>query len=405
MAPDPPYALLRLWSWAILAMAVALVHNRLWASPNLDAFAKIAADWGNDPFSSATSSDYLLTNLSLPTLARVIGMTRPHQYALLHLGVMFAGSAACVAMAMRRFGYRTARTLVVLLAASPGATVVMQWLGQPDALMFPLGLALALTRRRGAFVLLALVAGLSHPEQAVLMVACSAVVRGLVLPPSAEIALPIPRPETRRIPSLIGADLLYGMVAVGAGRLLTELYLRGFDIALDRPRSAYLRLGVDIMAEHHLRAPAALVYLLWGPLWLVVLAVVALRLRRRPDPLAWPWAVLAMLALVAVVPVVLTLDETRVYAMLTAPLLPAAAALLAHEVPTLRPRALATASGVLLAVCLVVPGGFTAGEDAWATQIPIWEFVDFLRYGDASGPLFFWLLGPFDFVFPDVGGR
>ena len=117
MAPDPPYALLRLWSWAILAMAVALVHNRLWASPNLDAFAKIAADWGNDPFSSATSSDYLLTNLSLPTLARVIGMTRPHQYALLHLGVMFAGSAACVAMAMRRFGYRTARTLVVLLAA------------------------------------------------------------------------------------------------------------------------------------------------------------------------------------------------------------------------------------------------------------------------------------------------
>ncbi len=405
MAPDPPYALLRLGSWAILAIAVALVHNRLWASPNLDAFARIAADWGGDPFSAATSSDYLLTNLSLPTLARLVGMTRPHQYALLHLGVMFAGSTACVGIAMRRFGYRTARTLVVLLAASPGATVVMQWLGQPDALMFPLGLALALVRRRGAFVVLALLAALTHPEQAVLMVACAAVVRGLVLPPSAEIALPVPRPETRRIPSLIGADLLYGVLAVGAGRLLTELYLRGFDIALDRPRSAYLRLGVDILAEHHLRAPAALVYLLWGPLWLVVVAVVVLRIRRSPDPLAWPWAVLGLLALVAAAPVVLTLDETRVYAMLTAPLLPAAAALLAHEVPTLRPRALAVSSAALLAVCLVVPGGFTAGEDAWATQIPMGEFVDYLRDGDAPGPLFFWLLGPFDFVFPDVGGR
>ncbi len=405
LAPDPPYAVLRLWCWSLAAIAVALAHNRLWASPNLDAFARIAADWGSDPFSSATSSDYLLTNLSLPTIARLTGMTRPHLYASLHLAVAFFGSAVCVGMAQLRFGYRTARTLVVLLAVSPALTVVMQWLGQPDALMLPLGVALTLVRRRGTFVLLSLAAALTHPEQAVLMVACAAVVRGLVLPPTAEVSLPLPRPEPRRIPSMIGADLLYGVLAVGAGRLLTELYLRSFDIALDRPRSAYLRLGVEVLAEHHLRAPVSLVYLLWGPLWLVVIAVAALRIRSGRGPLGWPWMVLGLLALVAVVPVVLTLDETRVYAMLTAPLLPAAAALLAHEVPMLRRGALAAASAVLLALCVIVPGGFTAGEDAWATEIPMAEFVDYLRDGDAPGPLFFWLLGPFDFVFPDVGGR
>lgn len=405
LAPDPPHSLVRLCGWGLAAMVVAVAHNRLWASPNLDAFARIASDWGGDPFSTVSSSDYLLTNLSLPTIARLTAMTTPQEYAQVHLAVALLGSVACVAMSMRRFGYRTARTLVVLLAVSPGTTVVMQWLGQPDALMLPLGVALVLVRRRGAFVVLALIAGLTHPEQAVLMVSCAAVVRGLVLSPTAEVDLPMPRPPLRRVPSMVGADLLYGVAAVGIGRLVTELYLRGFDIALDRPRSAYLKLGVDILAEHHMRAPLSLLYLLWGPLWIVVIGVIVIRLRARPSPLSWPWAVLGVLALLAVLPVALTLDETRVYAMLTAPLLPAAAALLAHEIPAARPRALASASAVLLAVCLIVPGGFTAGEDAWATEIPMGEFLDFLRDGDAPGPLFFWLLGPFDFVFPDVGGR
>jgi hypothetical protein len=81
---DPPHAVVRLLVWGIGAAGVALVHNRLWASPNLEAFSRIARSWGSDPFSDASTSDYLLTNLSMPTIARIVGMTAPHRYALLH---------------------------------------------------------------------------------------------------------------------------------------------------------------------------------------------------------------------------------------------------------------------------------------------------------------------------------
>lgn len=407
-APDPSHVAVRLVLWGAVAAAVALVHDRLWASPNLDAFSRIAERFGSDPFSQASTTDYLLTNVSLPALARLVGMTDPHEYALVHLIVAFVGAVVCVVLAQRRFGYRTARTLVVLLAAAPGLTVSLQWLGQPDALTFPLGVALVLVQRRGTLVLLALLAGLTHPEQAVLVVACAAVVRGLVVPPDAPANLPAGRPPWRALPGRVVGDLVAGLLSVVVARLLIEVYLRMGEIGVGRPRSDYLRLGLDLLVEHHGRAPVSLVYLLWGPLWLVVAAVVALRIRAAradgPDPYGWSWAVLAVLSLSALVPVAITLDETRVFAMLTAPVLAGSAVLLAREVPLLGPRVLALGSAVLLGITLIVPGGFTAGEDAWSTQIPEAEFVEFLRTGEAPGPLFYWLLGPFDFVFPDVDG-
>ena len=407
LPPDPSHVVPRLLSWGIVSVDVALLHNRLWASPNLDAFSRIADRLGSDPFSDASTSDYLLTNLSMPALARAVGMTDPHRYALLHVIVLLVGCGCCVALAQRHFGYRAARTLLVLLAASPGVTVVLQWLGQPDALTFPLGIALVLVRRRGSFVALAVLAGLTHPEQAVLVVACAAVVRGWVTPPGTYFDLPVTRPGWRRLPGLVIGDLGWGLLGVALARLAIELYLRGFGIGLGRPRSDYLRLGADLLVEHHGRAPLSLVYLLWGPLWLVVIAAVALRvaaaLRPGKDRYAWSWAVLGALSLTALVPVAVTLDETRVYAVLTAPVLAGAAVVLSRELVALHHRGLAIGTGALLAVTLVVPGGFTAGEDAWATQIPNDEFAEFLTTGEAPGPLFFWLLSPFDFVFPDVG--
>lgn len=405
---DPPHAVVRLLVWGIGAAGVALVHNRLWASPNLEAFSRIARSWGSDPFSDASTSDYLLTNLSMPTIARIVGMTAPHRYALLHLVVLLVGCAVCVALAQHHFGYRAARTLLVLVAASPGVTVAFEWLGQPDALTFPLGIAMVLVRRRWTFVALAVLAGLTHPEQAVLVVACAAVVRALVTPPGAVAELPVRRPAWGQIPSTVGGDLVTGLLGVAGARLVIEAYLRGYQIGLGRPRSDYLRLGVDLLIEHHGRAPVSLLYLLWGPLWLVIVAVVVLRVlagrRGGPDSYAWSWCVLGVLSLAALAPVAITLDETRVYAVLTAPVLAGAAVVLSRELAALRPRALAIGTGALLALTLVLPGGFTAGADAWATEIPTGEFVEFLTTGDAPAPLFFWLLGPFDFVFPDVGG-
>jgi hypothetical protein len=90
-----------------------------------------------------------------------------------------------------------------------------------------------------------------------------------------------------------------GLLGVAGARLVIEAYLRGYQIGLGRPRSDYLRLGVDLLIEHHGRAPVSLLYLLWGPLWLVIVAVVVLRVlagrRGGPDSYAWSWCVLGVL--------------------------------------------------------------------------------------------------------------
>jgi hypothetical protein len=109
------------------------------------------------------------------------------------------------------------------------------------------------------------------------------------------------------------------------------------------------------------------------------------------------WAVLGVLAVAAVLPVAVTLDETRVYAMLTAPLVVAVAVLLSREWSS---RALARAGVALLVLTLVLPGGFTAGIASWAWDFAPSEFVPFLWSGEHPGELDVWLMSPFRFVIP-----
>ena len=167
----------RLVLWGFAATAVALVHNRLWATPNLAYFSSIAEHLGSRPFGTDPGPDYLLTNLGLPALARLLSQTEPHEYARLHLVVLLLGLRGCVVLAARRHGHDAARSLTVLVAAAPGVTVAKQWLGQPDALTFPLGIALALLRTRWALVLVAVALGLTHPEQGAFVALSAAAAR------------------------------------------------------------------------------------------------------------------------------------------------------------------------------------------------------------------------------------
>jgi len=383
----PPNPVLRLCGWGLLALAVALVHNRLWASPNLSLFARISAEWGRQPFQGERTADYLLTNLSMPSLARALGQTDPHAYARLHLVVLVVGLAGCVALAYRNRGYLTSRTLTVLGAAAPGVTVALQWLGQPDALMFPVGLALALVRSRNAVFALAFVAGATHPEQAVFMAAVAVGARAaLELADQGGV-------QGRRV-VVEGLTALAGVVAA---RVVVQWYLWAADITIRNPRSSYVELGADLFWRHHTQGPWQLVYLLWGPLWAVVLAVGVWRWRTRGDGAGRAWVVLAVLAVLALVPVAVTLDETRVYAMLTAPLVAATAVLLARQWSA---RTLLRAGLALLALTLVVPGGFTAGIASWAWDFAPSEFVPFLWSGAHPGELDVWLMSPFRFVIP-----
>jgi hypothetical protein len=384
---------LRLVLWGLAATAAGLVHSRLWATPNLGLFATIAERLGERPFGEEPGADYLLTNLSMPALARALGQVRPHEYARLHLVVLSIGLVWCIALAYRRFGYRTARNLIVLCAAAPATTVALQWLGQPDALTLPLGLALVLLRRWWAVAAAAVVLGLTHPEQAAFIAVIAGVVRWAV-----------PKDDTAQPTGVGRVDFLGLAAAVGGvlvGRALTELYLRINDISILRPRSEFVGLPAATFVDHHLSEPAALVYLLLGPLWFVVLAVAVDRFRGGSYPAAVTraWLVLAGLSVLALLPVAVTLDQTRVYSMLTAPVLAGAAITISRDRPCRvdrwRPHA-----AVLLGLVVIVPGGFTAGASTWSHHLPAGEFVPFLLDGSTPTDLDQWLMSPFRFAIP-----
>lgn len=404
----------RTTGWWLVSLVVALLHNGLWATPNLGFVALIARNPGSNPFGEGLAGDYLLTDVSLTRLAWLTGQTQPHEVARLHLVVLLVAWAATVALARLRFGHRSARTLTVLLAASPLVTVSMQWLGQPDPLTGACGIAMVLVRRSRSVVALGVLAGITHPEQALFMAATAGLVRCFLPPtpgpagsgaPTSATPDPGPPPGAGWSSRVAGwaASVSVAVGGVLAGWLAVQLWFALADITLSTPRSDYLDYGLSAFAEHHLTHPAGLLWTLWGPLWLVIIGVVAVESRRRGDARR-AWAVMAVLALLALAPVFVTLDETRVYAVITAPLLAAAAAWIPRSV---KDPALAAASAVLLVLTAALPGGFATGTTSWRPQLDTPAMAAFLVDGSVDGTMpeeteiTPWLLGPFDLVIPD----
>lgn len=399
MLPDRGPA--RLAAWGAVAVAVALLHNRLWATFNLAFFTAISKNLGRNPFGNGFDGDYLLTNLTGPTLARVLQQTEPHEYARLHLVVLLLGLGAVIVVAHRRFGYEVARLLCILVAASPALTVCMEWLGQPDALTFPLALGIVVARRRPAAFALAALLGLTHAEQGAIAALVGTVVRLVIVEAGPDD--PIRRRVSIELVTLVGG--------VAAGRVVTELYLRVNDIVITTPRTSFLDLGVSGFVEHHLQSNGVILYALWGPLWIGI-AVTAIRFARSgaawPDDLRRHWLLLGGAALLAVVPMLATLDETRVYSLTTAPLLVGAAVLSRRTLSKVDGARLtglagsrATAAVATTAVLLAAsPGVFTAGKASLSYDLPGVEFARFLVDGDHPGDLTRWLMSPFDFEIP-----
>jgi hypothetical protein len=409
---------LRLLAWWVASVVAAVAHNGLWATPNLAFWSLIAEHPGANPFTPEMSGDYLLTNLSLTSVAAWTGQTAPYAYARLLLLVLVVAWAAVVALAWHTTGYRVARTLTVVLAGAPLVTVSMQWLGQPDPLTGLCGVAMVLVRRRWAVAVLGVVAGLTHPEQAVLMALVAAAVRPLV--PLGDEAQPAgTRTPTPWWPAA-GLDVLAAVGGVVVGRLCTQVVFLVADVTVRTPRTDYLRFGLGAFWEHHTRQPLGLLWTLWGPLWLVIAGLAcALWWRRRSAEgdaggssdrrLA---LAAALAALAALLPVAVTLDETRVYAVVSAPLLVVLATLAtrlvapSHEPVGRQADALGRATAGFLALLVVVPGGFATGVTSWRSQLATPDMILFLRDGTlpdgSAGDVTGWLIGPFDFVIPEL---
>lgn len=282
--------------WAFLAVVAVLdvVKNGVAEDANLPVWLRIAAAFPHDPH-LPPAVRYQQGSPIGPALAHLLGVTSTAGYAGLHVAALVAGLVVLVAGLWRRGGRLAVGVGVVAFFATPLSNLLLSF-GSQDPFTF-LFASLAVLAESP---LLALVAGaglgVSHLEVGAFTVAAVVVLR-LLGPPRARPAALV----------ALGAGLLGG-----AGLTVAYEHAAGAGVAARASfiEQAGLRtLGADFTAE----LPTWLFSVL-SAFWLFAAVAVTRLWRHRATRAA------VAFALAAGAVTVVTLDETRVYALLTWPL-------------------------------------------------------------------------------------
>jgi hypothetical protein len=298
-----PYTLL-----CAAALIAAVTVNGLWTTPALDAVWLIAADITQDPFPSTADADWLLSSWLTPALAWLAGATAtPRMFALFCGGLLAACYAAMCVMFRFRVGEPTARILVLVLVTSPLATVLLTWIGYGDPLSVTLASAILLLPPlwlRGACA--ALLAA-NHAEQAMVLLAVC-----FLLIPCLESS------HAGRAGWRMGLTLLAGGLA-GWGGVHFYQAVQGIHIEFNRV-DYMLGGGVDRYFTVSARNPQMFLWSFFGLCWLLVVPA-AMILRQQAGNAAFVISRIILTTLCCVGATLATLDSTRVFSILSWPLL------------------------------------------------------------------------------------
>ena len=179
------------------------------------------------------------------------------------------------------------------------------------------------------------------------------------------------------------------------GRGALEIYFRVNNIALSGSRWSVFTDTIGELAAHHRIAPGWMLYAMFGPLWLLIGVHHARASRSHAlDRSRWRWLLLGVA--LGLLGMLLTFDQTRVFSLVTVPVVIAMAIQISREVQwDYRELAVVALIGAAL------PGVFTAGKVYGAKDLPISEFVDFVKDGRVpGGSVDAWAFKPFPFKIP-----
>ncbi|NBC17285.1 MAG: hypothetical protein GVY18_08230 [Bacteroidetes bacterium] len=116
-----------------------------------------------DPFTAAPAPNYAQGAPLLPLVAHVLGATTPTTFFILCLSLI-GGGFGLLAVALRNQGDRiTAALAMLLVAAHPVTTVLLAWVGMPDALTFLFAAALLFVRHPAALLGIGVLGAFNHP--------------------------------------------------------------------------------------------------------------------------------------------------------------------------------------------------------------------------------------------------
>jgi len=306
------YVLLRAGLGVYPGIGIALdIANRL---PSTPPFAPLAQSFQYAPLG--------------PVLAWLLGATTAIRYEVLHAAVLAAGAGALGWIVATRWSPRTALVAATAFAASPAAVVLVAWTGSYDVFTFLLGSAIVVARRPAAAAAAGFVAAFAAFEQTVVSVV-------LLLGVAA-----VTGDRDRR------RAYLGGLVGTVLGRVVLTGWLRANGITHDR--SYWISFFGPSRFLHQFAHSLGwlLVTTLGGAVVVVVVALVW-GVRSGCARAAWVGALALPLA-----PVALTEDQTRVYAMISWPIV---LALVLAATPAFTPRRVRVVVPAALLLGLALP--------------------------------------------------
>lgn len=275
-----------LWALAAGVLCLSGLLNGVYRAPNASVIASIAAD----PFSPPElgRGSFLLSSPLGPLVSWAVGAREDTSFLIVQ-GVLTAVAVMGVAYLMRRWhGDVVARLFLVALFCSPLSNLLVGWIGQPDPFTL-VSATLLVAGPRWACLAGGLALGFNHFEQGAFIVAAAVMLR---------------RADRSVMAALVG---------LGAGKLGLMGFHAALDIDAGADRIAYLRAAG---MERYLVATFAnlptLVFSVLGVMWAPFLWFLLHAERRRALTVgALQFALLA--------PVALTLDSTRVWALMSWP--------------------------------------------------------------------------------------
>jgi hypothetical protein len=282
--------------WYLTATAIAV--NALLFGISPVPFLRYGVRAMDDPFNPQNVAGLHNVEPGSPAMwicADWIGVDSVTGFAYLNLAVLVGSLLACAYLVARWVSDFAGRLFVVAWFASPLANVNLTWLGKPDHLTMLAAVLLGVGPPGACFVG-GMLLGFNHFEQGVFILAGTLIVR---------LAF---RSDSRRW-------LAHALVGFAVGRLVWMIYANAVNYDAGGRLSWVTDQGIGDFVRVWRGNLPTLIFGAFGVLWLPI--VVMWRTvgggRQR--------AAMAVALVVATVPTLLALDTTRVYTLLTLPLL------------------------------------------------------------------------------------
>jgi hypothetical protein len=280
-----------------------------------------------------------------PVLARLVSVDTPVAYQVLHVGVFVVSAAVLVGIVARRYGRQVTWMVVVAFITSQAVVVLSAWLGSYDVFTWVIGTAVVLIRSRIGAAIVGLLGAFAAFEQTVISVVLLAAVTGMGRPASA----------IRYLAALAGLVV---------GRLWLALALSSNGAPHDR-LDFLRRAGPSRFVDQFTEQIPLFALTAFGGAWITLICCLgSIPARER---IRWIVALV-----VAVIPCALGEDQTRVYALVTWPLL---LAIVLRAGPLLSGAQRRRANGLSLVAGLIIPPIYIWAGTAYLSNHHVWHVL------------------------------